>query len=306
MPTDAEFLAVWNEEKGKGFAAWSGLGERLRKRWPEKADRMAYYAWSSARANKRLEEREMTNISPDELTEMLATMNFNNDIARGKLVNTLERSVVPWLPVGKDRAGAYYRIVPGAYGLLPDQQDPKTDRELVSMNVLGVNTNVQPRIPSRSRKANFSEESTRSNESDDSDYAGFVFHQIGNLEIWGDNPRDLGDYEDAANGTWFPTQFHAVMRFGRNGAAANGVYVIYDFYPEDEYLQERRKIDHDNWGFLPSDVTNDQVTFAKIADKITDLRFGHTFDFAEALDYPVELVRAVKTPEGAIIRVTVA
>jgi hypothetical protein len=305
MPTDAEFLAFWNEQRKKIFAERSNLGEILRKRWPDKADRMAYYEWSSARANKRLEEREMTNISPEELTEMLTTMNFNDDIARGKLVNTLERSVVPWLPVGRDRAGAIYRIVPGAYGLLPDQQDPKTDRELVSMNVLGVNTNVQPKIPFQSRRANFSEESTRSNESDDSDHAGFVFHQIGNLEFWGDNPDDLRSDEDAANGTWFSTQFHAVMRFGRNGAA-NGVYVIYDFYPEDEYLEERRKIDHDNWGFLPSDVTDDQVTFAKIADKITDLRFGHTFDFAEALDYPVELVRAVKTPEGAIIRVTVA
>ncbi|KAI9760554.1 MAG: hypothetical protein M1840_002392 [Geoglossum simile] len=118
-----------------------GLGEALRKRWPDRADRIAFCKWSSARADKRLEEREMTNISPEELTGMLATMNFNDDIARAKLVNTLERSVVPWLPVGRDRAGTIYRIVPGAHGLLPDQQDPKTDRELVSMNVLGINTN---------------------------------------------------------------------------------------------------------------------------------------------------------------------
>ncbi|KAI9764144.1 MAG: hypothetical protein M1839_006043 [Geoglossum umbratile] len=305
MPTDAEFQAFRDQFLAQERSTRPDLGEALRKIWPNKADRMAYFAWSSARANKRLEEREMTNISPEELTEMLTTMNFNHDIARGKLVNTLERSVVPWLPVGRDRAGAIYRIVPGAYGLLPDQQDPETDRELVSMNVLGINTNVQPKIPSRSRKANFSEQSTRSNESDDSDYAGFVFHQIGNLEFWGDNPDDLRSYEDAANGKWFPTHFHAVIRFGRNGAA-NGVYVIYDFYPENEYLEERQKIDHDNWGYLPSDVTDDQITFAKIADKITDLRFGRTFDFAEALDYPVELVRAVKTPENAIIRVTVA
>ncbi|KAI9759925.1 MAG: hypothetical protein M1840_003068 [Geoglossum simile] len=305
MPTDAEFLAFRNEDNGKPFAARQDLGERLRKRWPEKADRLAFCEWSSARANKQLEEREMTNISPEELTEMLATMNFNDNIARGKLVNTLERSVVPWLPVGRDRAGTIYRIVPGAYGLLPDQQDPKTDRELVSMNVLGVNTNVQPKIPSRSRKGNLSEMSTQSNESDDSDYAGFVFHQIGNLEFWGGNLDNLRSYEDAAKGTWFPTHFYAVMRFGRNGAA-NGVYVIFDFYPENENLMERQRIDHDDWGYLPSSVTDEQITFAKIADKITDLRFGRTFDFAEALDYPVELVRAVKTPENAIIRVTVA
>jgi hypothetical protein len=143
---------------------------------------MAFYDWSDAIADKRLNEREMTNISPEDLTEMLATMNFNSDIARGKLVNVLERSIVQWLPVGRDQAAAIYRIVPGAYGLLPDQQDPKTNRELISMNILGINTNVQPTIPFRSRKANFSEENTRSNESDDFDHAGFVFHQIRNLK----------------------------------------------------------------------------------------------------------------------------
>jgi hypothetical protein len=305
MPTDAEFQAFWDERLAQKRTTRPKLGEALRKRWPVKADRMAYYDWSDARADKRLNEREMTNISPEELTEMLATMNFNSDIARGKLVNVLERSVVPWLPVGRDRAGTIYRIVPGARGLLPDQQDPKTNRELVSMNVLGVNTNVQLKIPSRRRKANFSEESTRSNESDDYDYAGFVFHQIGNLEYWADDPENLRSYEDAAKGTWLPTQFYAVMRFGRNGAA-NGVYVIYDFYPEDEYLEERRKIDDDDWGYLPRDLTDQQITLAKIANEITDLKFGRTFDFAEALDYPVELVRAMKTPENTIIRVTVA
>ncbi|KAH0538689.1 hypothetical protein FGG08_004764 [Glutinoglossum americanum] len=305
MPTAAEFQAFWNERLAQKRTTRPKLGEALNKRWPDKADRMAFYDWSDAIADKRLNEREMTNISPEELTEVLVTMNFNSDIARGKLVNVLERSVVPWLPVGRDRAGTIYRIVPGAYGLLPDQQDPKTDRELVSMNVLGVNTNVQPTIPFRSRKANFSEESTRSNESDDFDYAGFVFHQIGNLEYWADDPDDLRNYEDAANGTWSSTQFHAVMRFGRDGAA-NGVYVIYDFYPEDEYLEERRKTVRKDWGYLPSDLSNQRITLAKIANQITDLRFGRTFDFAEALDYPVELVRAVKTPWDTIIRATVA
>ncbi|KAI9765713.1 MAG: hypothetical protein M1840_007146 [Geoglossum simile] len=259
MPADAEFQAFWDERLAQKRTTRPKLGEALRKR-----------------ADKRLNEREMTNISPEELTEMLATMNFNSDIARG------------------DRAGTIYRIVP-ARGLLPDQQYPKTNCELVSMNVLGVNTNVQLKIPSRSHKANFSEENTRSKEFDDYDYAGFVFHHIGNIE----------SYEDAAKGTWLPTQFYAVMRFGRNGAAS-GVYVIYDFYPEDEYLEERRKIDGDDWGYLPRYLTNQQITLAKIASEITDREFGHTFDFAEALDYPVELVRAMKTPENTIIRATVA
>ena len=82
--------------------------------------------------------------------------------------------------------------------------------------------------------------------------------------------------------------------------------MIYDFYPEDEYLEERRKIVRQDWGYLPSDRSNQRITLAKIANKIMDLRFGRTFDFEEALDYPVELVRAVKTPEDTIIRATIA
>ncbi|KAI9779958.1 MAG: hypothetical protein M1839_007114 [Geoglossum umbratile] len=255
MPSDAECQAFWDEEVTNKRTKCSKIGEAMCEKWPVKADRMEFYVWSKAKADKRFKEREMTNVSAQELTEMLATMNFNNDILRGKLVNILERSVVPWLPVGNDRTGAIYRIVPGAFGLLPDQQDPKTNRELVPMNVLGVNTNVQLKIPSRSRKLNFSEESTKSNESDDLETEGFVFHQIGNLEYWGGGPRD-------------------------------------------------RRIVTSDWGRLPGG--GPQFSIAKIANKITDLRFGRTFDLAEALDYPVELVRAVKTPEDAVIRATVA
>ncbi|KAI9765294.1 MAG: hypothetical protein M1840_007493 [Geoglossum simile] len=171
------------------------------------------------------------------------------------------------------------------------------------MNVLGINTNVQPKKPPKSRKPHFPAESTISNESDDPGYAGFVFHQIGDLEFWGGGPADLRNLRDY--GPWHSTHFQAVMRFGRNGVA-NGVYVIYDFYPEHVYLEERQKIDHDEWGYLPDDFTDCQISCAKIADKITDLGPDYTFDFAEALDYPVELVRAVKTSAGAIMRVTVA
>ncbi|KAI9760631.1 MAG: hypothetical protein M1840_002371 [Geoglossum simile] len=208
MPTDAEFQAFWDERLAQKRTTRPKLAEALRNRWPVKADRMACYDWSDAIADKRLNEWEMTNISPGELMEMLATMNFNSDIDRGKL------------------------------------------------------------------------ESTGSNESDDYSYTGFVFHRVGNLEYWADDPENLRSYEDAAKGTWLPTQFHVV---------------VYDFYPEGEYLEERRKIDDDDWGYLPRDLTDQQIALAKIVNKIKDLGFGCTFDFAEALDYPVELVRAMKT-----------
>ncbi|KAI9760041.1 MAG: hypothetical protein M1840_002742 [Geoglossum simile] len=102
------------------------------------------------------------------------------------------------------------------------------------------------------------------------------------------------------------TQFRVVVRFGRNGAA-NGIYIIYDFYPEDEYGERGpRVIDDSRWGRLPKDRSRQQFSIAKLADMILELRFGRTFTLMEVLNYPVELVRTVKTPEDAIIRVTIA
>jgi hypothetical protein len=163
---------------------------------------------------------------------MITKMNYNSAFDRSKLVSALQQSFVPWLPVGNDRDGDIYRTLPGAYGLRPDQLKPKTGgRELVSDNVLGVNTNVQTRSPVGRRQANLSEESTQSNTSDDSDVGGFVFHQIGTLEYWSDEPENFLNKEDAAQGPWLPTGFCVVMRFTRSGGA-NGLYIIYDFCPE--------------------------------------------------------------------------
>jgi hypothetical protein len=305
MPTAAECLAFWNEQNAKGINALDGRIEAIEKKWPAEADQMAYYGWSMKRADDEYAQ-EMIPIEPEDLKTMIATMNYNNDIDRGKLVTAVERIVVPWLPVGSYQNGGVYRILPGAYGLQPDQPGPKTDRMLVSTNVLGVNTNIQPKIPLRSRKANLSERSTKSNESDDLEIAGFVFHQIGTLQYRGDEVENFQSLEDAARGPWLATGFGVVVRFGRSGAA-NGIYIIYDFYPEDEWGERNLKLDDDEyWGRLPKDRTHQQFSMAKIADTITELRFGRMFTLTEVLDYPVEIVRAVKTPEDAIIRVTIA
>ncbi|KAI9776305.1 MAG: hypothetical protein M1839_000466 [Geoglossum umbratile] len=303
-PTDADCLAFWNEEHAKGTAALEGRLKATRERWPDKADRMVYYAWSERRADARMRE-DMTPISREELKTMIATMNYSSQIARAKLVTAVHRPVVPWLPVGSYQNGGIYRIVPAGHWLRPDQLDPETDRTLVSRNVLGINTNVQPALPVRSRKANFSEASTKSNESDDAEIAGFVFHHIGTLEYWGDKSENLRSFEDAARGPWLPTGFTVVVRFGRIGAA-NGIYIIYDFYPEDELGDRDTKMTGDHWGRLPDDKSNQQFSIARLADTIMELRFGRTFTLKEVLDYPVEIVRAMLTPEDTVIRATIA
>jgi hypothetical protein len=114
----------------------------------------------------------------------------------------------------------------------------------------------------------------------------------------------LRSFEDAARGPWLPTGFTVVVRFGRNGAA-NGIYIVYDFYPEDAWGDRDTKITGDHWGRLPDDKYSQQFSIAKLADTIMELRFGRVFTLTEVLDYPVEIVRAMLTLEDTVIRATV-
>ncbi|KAI9774440.1 MAG: hypothetical protein M1839_001723 [Geoglossum umbratile] len=206
-----------------------------------------------------------------------------------------------------------------SFGLQPDQPDPEADRSfvldsLLDICVLGVNTNVQPKIPVHRRMDNLPVMSTKFNESEDSEITGFVFHQIGILEFWeswgGDGggsveDNDVESSKDVDRGKWRPTGFHVVVRFRRSGAA-NGIYIIYNFYPKDEEGDHYLKINSDRWGRLPDDKTRQQFSMAKIADTMTELQRGRLFTLMEVFDYPVEIVMTWKTPEGIIARVTVA
>ncbi|KAH0533663.1 hypothetical protein FGG08_007605 [Glutinoglossum americanum] len=313
MPTDAECLAFWNEENARGFDGLMHMGDAVEARWPRRADYMAYFNWSKKRREDEMmqpslvpQEDVKENIPAlqEQLKTMIATTNYNSSTDRGKLAGALNRMIAPWLPVGRDRNGSIYRVVPGAYEMWPDRPDPETDREVLGKNVLGVNTNVQPEIPVHSRKAEFSESTKPGEESGDPEVGGFIFHQIGTLEHWGGWRRELS-CQDIKNGPWDPTEFYVVVRFGRNGAA-NGIYIIYNFYPEDEFggYVRGQKISDEYWGYLR--WGDQQFSIAKIADDITELEFSHTLSLAETVDYPVEIVRAVETSGGAIVRATVA
>jgi hypothetical protein len=112
--------------------------------------------------------------------------------------------------------------------------------------------------------------------------------------------------EAAAQGPWLPAEFCVVMRFTRSGGA-NGLYIIYDFYPEAQDGTSRRvdqRVEHMVWGYLPGGGR--QFSIAKIADEIADLRFGRTFELTEVVEHPVELVRCLKTQQETVIRATIA
>lgn len=148
-------------------------------------------------------ELRAPTLSRNELVYTLDTMNYYDKSSRARLVTAMYPEISPWIPVGRDENGGFYRIVLNPDALLADQDSPPGNHELVSRNVLGVNTNVQPFTLAYDRVGGMPDKSTLFNESDDSDNGSFVFHQIGNVEIWSDEQENLQTLEDAGNGPWF-------------------------------------------------------------------------------------------------------
>ncbi|KAK2868055.1 hypothetical protein FQN49_003206 [Arthroderma sp. PD_2] len=278
----------------------------LNERWDNDEDMMAFLDWSNKRDDEEDQEMFYTpGASRAELIELLDSMNYNEFNQRAELLRIINKAVVPWIPAGKDINGDLYRVSPAAYALYPDKFLPESSvlAEL-SPSVLGVNLNVQPPKPPHRRVANYSEESTLSNESDDSEGTGFVFHQIGILEIWAGDKKKPRTAENIAKGRWHPTRFCAVMRFGRNGLA-DGVYIIYNFFPGDPITDFRptERLDEVIWGGLGK--LPGRITVAKIADTMSELGFGRTLSPKVIADYPVELVTAIEGWGGSILRATV-
>jgi hypothetical protein len=227
---------------------------------------------------------------------------YNIKTQRAEVVSLLVPNV-PWLHAGTVKGGIY-RIVPRRDALLPDNKFPNTDRELIWSVVLGVNLNVQPALPTGPRVANYPEESSEANESDDSEGTGFVFHQIGMLEEWMEAPENgkVTEKDFGADDEWSPTEFGVVVRILRNGAAG-GIYIIYNFYQEDASYKRGKWHDLESWGTL-GDVAV-RMSVARIADSMSELSFGRPLRPVILADYPIELVRVVMGREDSLIRATV-
>ncbi|KAK3346538.1 hypothetical protein B0T25DRAFT_613093 [Lasiosphaeria hispida] len=187
----------------------------------------------------------------------------------------------PIVAIGSD-TDFVYRLMTEAYGLVShDQNRSGTTAEsepLISYYVIGVNTTVQPRepaLPTSRRKANMSEISTRSAESDDNQIPGFIFFQLGALEYARHNQ----------DGGWSPalgemlatrvqegeTGFHLVARAGQFGGI-NGVYAIYSMFPDDESTGTYQQATHPFWSIPPRPSTgaspHEQFSVARVGDNL--------------------------------------
>ena len=183
--------------------------------------------------------------------------NYNRTQHRLRLASNLERPTVSRIPIGSEENGEIYRIVPGAFEPVSEPTKLTTDRKVVSGDVLGINLNVHPQIPSARREGNLSEQSAISNDSIDSDGTGFVFHQ-------------LGAVEDAGSGPWLSTAFIAVVKFKKSGIA-DGSYLVYNFYPRNYQRERYGRRESEQWGYLSP---QSRLSFARLADKIGDLKFA--------------------------------
>lgn len=166
-----------------------------------------------------------------------------------------------------------------------------------------MNTNVQPDISTHDRTNDRPEKSMCINVFGDSDDGGFIFHQIGDVQIWCAKQGKLQTLKDVGEGPWFTASYAAVVRINKNGAS-DGVYIMFDFYEPDGATGDRLpKLNDPSWGYLGKGKT--QFSCARIADKIPDLDLFHPLHLTEVITHPVEIVRVVSTAQRSMIRATI-
>lgn len=173
---------------------------------------------------------------------------------KGSLISVLNP---PFRLIGEaDFGGIFtgYGLDPGTIYLWPNFE-LETDPQLVSRNILAINTNIKVEgtfierhgdalpaaiqvSPQKRRREDDSSggESIRSTDSDDADLpGGFLFVQIGSLIAYtGDwaKTQALGR-GDIVAGSWTATEYGVVLQIDSRGRPGS-VWVIYNFHNEDE------------------------------------------------------------------------
>ncbi|KAK3345920.1 hypothetical protein B0T25DRAFT_583207 [Lasiosphaeria hispida] len=227
---------------------------------------------------------------------------------------------VTTVPIGHDQ-DFVYRLLADPDGLVPHNRHmghfTPAEEPLLPCYILGVNTTVQPcepALPASRRKANLSEVSTHSAESDDNEAPGFIFFTLGPLEY--SRHRLVGGSSSVVdeNGLeWKRTGFCLIARVGDFGHIS-GVYATYDmfllgatdithvWFPTKEDVSggpSRDQITSENWGIPPGGGEgggiNEQFSLARIGDTVGSLGFARPIMWHDEVEHPVELVRVKRT-----------
>lgn len=298
MPTDADFQRVFGElcDNRPGLEEMSQL---LRKEWPDRADRRAFNAWLDARRRPLF---SVSNLAASELVEKVDAISFLDDAAVDILDDEMHKDFRTWIVLG--RIGeCLYRLAPESYRLRPQVLElPPTNRKVLPESFLAVNLTVQPRepsLPTSRRRANMSEESTITAESDDVNSPGFVFYQLGYLEYSCYKVQDMPkSYEEAEGREWFKTGFNVVAELSRSGTVRS-IYLVFDMFPDvDEESCDRSQWTGLGWGRLPSSRGGEQFSIARIGKRLGDFGLDVELELTDLIEHPVELVRVVLSADG--------
>ncbi|KAK3938960.1 hypothetical protein QBC46DRAFT_355417 [Diplogelasinospora grovesii] len=310
MPTEERFREAY-----EALMNARDTGERtstLNTYFPNHEDLHAFCDYTKA----RYDELCPPTLSRNEFVEKVDSQNLLQKSILHEFTQSMELEIRPWIPIGFDKHHLY-RLVPEPYGLQPQSVALPEDCDYATLLpecILGLNSTVQPKeptVPTSRRQANLSEESVRTAESDD-DAPGFVFFQLGELEAAPYPQKDDAEGWPCVDGVfqgddydWKPTGFYLVAKLNPFGSA-DGIYAIYNMFPEDEFTGTRDQITHDKWGLLPTVSTEVETQFscARIGRRLGDLGENHRMVWEEQIEHPVELVCAVRNRIGAM-RVTV-
>jgi hypothetical protein len=283
---------------------------RLRELLPQADDRKAFWKYMDEAIHQHIHQHTQPLISREDLIAVIDTQRLLSSTVYTDLLKRMTHMTVPWIPLGcnSDRT-LLYRIAPDPFAIRPhDLAYPLStgdEAHLWPGCFLGANTTVQPRqpaLPLNRRKANLSEQSTISGESDDSDIPGFDFFQIGRLE-WVDNFEGNTDPSVVEGADWEDTGFCVVARLSTTGYA-QGIYAVADMWPYNDETGERELVTGPHWG-MPPRSNGLQFSCAQIGQRLGDMGFGFVVEWTCIVDHPVELVPLRTTVDGRAIRVMV-
>ena len=302
QPTNEDFEEFLQSTKG----LWKcrDIDAAVNQRWTSAEDRIAYYKWAQATVLQR-STKHPPAMPAQELIQLITSSNFNNESHREAVAQAVQP--VKWgsvLPVGMEANGETYRALRRTDALTTQSTAP-INRELLPPYILGVNTDLPSHPSNPTHEQENSGESAISNETDDSRIGGFTFFQLGQLERFCGTDVSDPDQRHA----WEYTGFGIVVRLTPSGRA-EGVYIIFDFYPEDPEMSDMsRKIrssDSVIWGWLPnSEIEAVQFSCAMIADRITDLSQDYKLKFSHLERHQVEIVRAALASNNTVICATI-
>ncbi|KAK3935704.1 hypothetical protein QBC46DRAFT_461926 [Diplogelasinospora grovesii] len=297
MPTTEEFEAAYAAITATRGRSWI---DAIDEHFPDNEDFTAFRNW----VHDKYEMSRPPILEGDEFIAQVDSANLLQDSFLDRVVPSMTRDPCPTVPIGSDH-DFLYRLVADPDGLVPhDQNCSEMTAELeplIPYYILGLNTTVQPRepaVPTSRRKANMSEKATTTGKP-----PGFIFFQLGELqyarhklgESW--SPALAETLATTIQGDdldWKATGFHLVARLGDFGGI-NGVYAIYNMFPEDEITGARQQVTHRFWGITPSrgndGKPHEQFSVARIGDILGCLGYAKLICWHDKIEQPVELVR---------------